>query len=943
MDKKKSSKKAVLKQLDYFVFCVIGVLFAFFASIGFLAKLDFRFYDFLLGISKEPTQSSNIVHINIDDESIAEFGEWPWSRNIIADNIIRLKELGAERVVFDVEYLSPSALGVPSDSLSNIEDAFSVQESELQGLIEEFSDSVSKGFINTKEVPAVKDDLIKNYLYPSIDNCKGSVFNNVSSDNDEYFAKALQFFGNAWLTVNTRDVKIKTSQDDIDYVDNRFLLNNIIDPKNFIKLNNIFTSTEQYSGDEAGFSPALHKLLTRAKGVGFTNVIIDSDGSRRRVELFFKHNNKYLGQLVFAPLVDYLKVENFERKKNKLILHNAIYPGKDVPEDVVIPLDDHGRMLINWLHCSFGESFKHESMSFFKQLDVLESDIELILKNFLQLELRDKDGYALDYYSNAYDLLNMYQDIKNEKISLLDKCKGYDIDGNFIDGISDEMYESYFSKRKDYFSYIKNFASTDFQTAIINRLDELKDYIPEDQRNEFLKLFNTEIKKIKESISTYETYMEGMKANCKDSICIVGNTASSTTDNGATPFVRIYPNVGTHANVINTILQKSFIKPISWFYGYIITVIIVGIVMLLIHNLNNKSQNIINGSLCVVIIIIPILIMARFNIYIPSMGMTLFVIVNYLGGVVIRFLNSSKEKEFIRQTFSQFVAKEVVDEIIKDPEKANLGGRNEHITALFSDIKSFSSFSELVTPEQLVNILNEYLGALSDNILSCNGTIDKYIGDSIVSLFGAPIKLENHAFSACSAAIKMKQTESDFNKKHMIDGDIPRELYTRIGINTGDMVVGNMGTTLKKNYTMMGDNVNLASRLEGVNKVYGTWVLCSEQTWKEADFGIHKDELIARKLDRVRVVGKTVPVQLYNIMGFRSEMSNSQLEEIDLFHEALDLYLKKDFNLAGKKFLQANEMISEDQAALVFADRCKTYLQKGIQDDWDGIMNLTSK
>ena len=262
---------------------------------------------------------------------------------------------------------------------------------------------------------------------------------------------------------------------------------------------------------------------------------------------------------------------------------------------------------------------------------------------------------------------------------------------------------------------------------------------------------------------------------------------------------------------------------------------------------------------------------------------------------------------------------------------------------MFSDIKSFSSFSELVTPEQLVNILNEYLGALSDNILEHSGTIDKYIGDSIVSLFGAPIRIENHAYAACAAAIRMKQTEGEFNRKHMLTGDVPRELYTRIGINTGDMIVGNMGTSLKKNYTMMGDNVNLASRLEGVNKVYGTWILCSEQTWKEADYGEHKGEIVVRKLDRVRVVGKTVPVQLYNVIGFRSEVSSNQLEEIELFHEALDLYLNRKFNEAGKKFIQANAMLPEDQAALVFAERCKSYMQKGIPDNWDGIMNLTSK
>ena len=936
-------KNGILKKADYIVFAALGLLFFVFTATGLFTKLDFRLYDFLLGCVKEPARAENIVHINIDDDSIAEFGEWPWSRNIIADNLIRLKELGAERVVFDVEYLSPSALGVPSDSLQNIGDAFAVQEAELQGLIEEFAGSIEKGYILPKEVPAFKEELITGYVYPSIDSCKNTVFENVSTDNDEYFGKALQFFGNAWLTVNTRDVKIKTSPEDIAYVDSRFLFKNVSDPKNYIKANNVFTSNEQYNGDESGFSPALHTLLKRAKGVGFTNVIIDSDGSRRRVELLFNHNGNYLGQLVFAPLMDYLNVESFVRERNKLILHNAFYPGASAPEDVVIPLDEHGRMLINWLHCPFGESFRHESMSFFKQLDVLEDDIETNLRNFLLLELRDSGGYPLPYYSAARELVEMYQNICEERKNLLDLCKGYDSDGVLLGGISEEQYESYFTMRSEYFDYVAEFSATDFISDVEERLDELQSYFSEEQREEFLSLFTEEMKKIAANISTYQTYMSDMKENCAGAICIIGNVASSTTDNGATPFVRIYPNVGTHANVLNTILQKDFITPVAWYYGYAAAILLIGVILLIVHRTGNKCQNIVNGVFGGIVILVPVVLMTGFKIYIPFVGLALFVLVNYLGGVVIRFFNSSKEKEFIRQTFSQFVAKEVVDEIIKDPEKANLGGRNEHITALFSDIKSFSSFSELVTPEQLVNILNEYLGALSDNILEHSGTIDKYIGDSIVSLFGAPIRIENHAYAACAAAIRMKQTEGEFNRKHMLTGDVPRELYTRIGINTGDMIVGNMGTSLKKNYTMMGDNVNLASRLEGVNKVYGTWILCSEQTWKEADYGEHKGEIVVRKLDRVRVVGKTVPVQLYNVIGFRSEVSSNHLEEIELFHEALDLYLNRKFSEAGKMFVQANAMLPEDQTALVFADRCKSYMQKGVPEDWDGIMNLTSK
>ena len=265
------------------------------------------------------------------------------------------------------------------------------------------------------------------------------------------------------------------------------------------------------------------------------------------------------------------------------------------------------------------------------------------------------------------------------------------------------------------------------------------------------------------------------------------------------------------------------------------------------------------------------------------------------------------------------------------------------MTALFSDIKSFSSFSELVTPTKLVSVLNDYLGSMSDQILAEGGTIDKYIGDSIVSFFGAPLDLENPAWSAVVSAIRMKQAEAEFNKENVANGNIPRELYTRVGINTGDMVVGNMGTSAKMNYTIMGDAVNLASRLEGVNKVYKSWILCSDTTWYDANTGENMGKIIARPFDRVRVVGRDEPVQLYNILGFKDELSESWLEAVDIFQKAMDKYLQRDFAGAGKLFVKANKVCPEDESSLVYAQRCKEYIEKGLGENWDGIMNMTSK
>ena len=244
---------------------------------------------------------------------------------------------------------------------------------------------------------------------------------------------------------------------------------------------------------------------------------------------------------------------------------------------------------------------------------------------------------------------------------------------------------------------------------------------------------------------------------------------------------------------------------------------------------------------------------------------------------------------------------------------------------------------------QLVNILNEYLTDLSNIILNHQGTIDKYIGDAIVSFFGAPITVEDHAWQACVAAVRMKEAEVLLNKRMTEEGGLPMPLQTRIGINTGNMVVGNMGTDMKMNYTIMGNDVNLAARLEGVNKSYASWILASESTWDAANTGANAGTLLGRRLDRVRVIGIEQPVQLYNILGIKSEASADQVECVKVFHAGLDRYLQKDFEGAKKLFQTASRILPGDGPSEVFAARCAEFIKTGVPENWSGVLTMTTK
>jgi class 3 adenylate cyclase len=227
---------------------------------------------------------------------------------------------------------------------------------------------------------------------------------------------------------------------------------------------------------------------------------------------------------------------------------------------------------------------------------------------------------------------------------------------------------------------------------------------------------------------------------------------------------------------------------------------------------------------------------------------------------------------------------------------------------------------------------------MSDIILEQKGTIDKYQGDSIVSFFGAPLVLEDHAIRSCIAGIIMRRMENDINKYILEKGISPSPLLTRIGLNTGEMVVGNMGTQKKMNYTIISNAVNLASRLEGVNKQYGTWILASDSTIKET-----KNKLLTRRLDRVKVVGINEPTLIHEILELKSDATDALFELVYLFHKALDIYENRSWKDAEIAFEQVLKLYPNDGPSKLFAERCRQYQEYQPAADWDGSVNITEK
>ncbi|MBT3196670.1 MAG: adenylate/guanylate cyclase domain-containing protein, partial [Gammaproteobacteria bacterium] len=249
-----------------------------------------------------------------------------------------------------------------------------------------------------------------------------------------------------------------------------------------------------------------------------------------------------------------------------------------------------------------------------------------------------------------------------------------------------------------------------------------------------------------------------------------------------------------------------------------------------------------------------------------------------------------------------------------------------------------STISEKLTPGELVALLNEYLTAMCDIIADTGGTIDKFEGDAIIAFWGAPLEQDDHAVRACYSIIDQQKFLVPFRERLIEADTIPVKFTVRMGVNTGMMIVGNMGSTQRMDYTMMGDSVNLAARLEGANKFYKNHQMISESTYAQA-----KDFIDSRELDRIRVVGKNEPVTVYDVLERKDQTSGKMAEVVPIYLKGLERYKQLDFVGAQELFRKALTILEEDGPSLTYVDRCQHFIDNPPAADWDGVWTHTEK
>ena len=430
----------------------------------------------------------------------------------------------------------------------------------------------------------------------------------------------------------------------------------------------------------------------------------------------------------------------------------------------------------------------------------------------------------------------------------------------------------------------------------------------------------------------------------RDKVVFVGLSLGSSpvirhaVDEFLTPYPDPMPGVEVHATTLDSLLRSRFIQEP---FSTPLAVSLLGLALALAVAPLFYRQGAFLGlaialGIILVLVVSGYLFYTAFQVKVPVVTPAGMIGTMFLLPYLYRFLLGVVERRMILGAFKHYLAPAIVDKILEDPSQLRLGGATYNVTIIFTDLEGFSTISEKLAPEKLHDLLTEYFKEMMDILLQEHATLDKFIGDAIMVYFGCPVQENDHPLYACRSAIRMQHRVGELNQVWETKGLPP--LHMRVGINTGSVVAGNMGTESIFNYTIIGDSVNLASRLEGVNKEYGTSTIISADTYQRV-----APLVTARELDCIRVKGKSEPVAIYELLSLAGESSTETQRTFSTYSEGLALYRRRAWVDAVEKFQAVLDSEPNDSPSRTMIERARYYLENPPPDGWDGVYTMLHK
>lgn len=554
----------------------------------------------------------------------------------------------------------------------------------------------------------------------------------------------------------------------------------------------------------------------------------------------------------------------------------------------------------------------------------------------------DYDGIIRHYYPKYYDV-GSNKSLYTFSFSVFDKYIKLTYPS---DNLKNKLDNYEFEKYLDNNSLLINYYGPSGTFTTVELIDVLDD-------SEFSTVTELESG---EEINTWDDSISGLKYSglFKDKVVLIGSIEPEDKDiypvaissDDKMQFGNLMYGVEIHANVVQMLIDKNNIKKVS--DGLLVILIFIfSFVTNYFFGIHKKlkiSSLAVSEIFNLVILILILFLVYEIsyqlfnnNFFLSITSIYFVVIIVYLSNLVLHYLNERKQKLMIKNMFSHYVSSKIVDDLIDNPQKLKLGGERKELSILFSDITNFTTLSESVEPEILVDFMNDYFDKMTEIIFKYNGTLDKFEGDAVMAFWGAPLNDPNHTINSIETALEMRAQTKIISEtwKDRLHFDI----FTRIGINTGEVIVGNMGSKKKFDFTVMGDNVNISARLEAINKFYGTDIIVSEKTIQD-----NEEKYLTRELDNLLVKGKSKPIKIYQLIDHSNLSTDIDWQFIiKEFEEGIKLYREKDFIHSIQKFKKIINTYPNDKPSLLYIKRCEEFIKNPPDENWQGISEVLIK
>jgi len=898
----------------------LGIIVCFLIAIasmidgGLLNRFDLMALDFNFSLRRliKPRvfESQDIAHIDIDDKSIDSLGNFPWMRDTYAKLVQALTFLGVKLIVFDVEFSKLQNTNFSEDENEHIlappDKEFMLAIGHSDKVIMPFSFDFS--FSNNKKIreaiPKIKELLLKNknfdadansicksagldvqVIEPEIEKIRRLVISDII--RDKIFESPSSSFKDV-----ARSVFFKSSENKNSYI-NKIFQDAYISALSIYKIRSripIPIVKWGLSTIPISINPPVYYFAKGVKSFGFVNSFEDADGILRRHQAFLEFDNQKWLNIALVTAIKFL--ENNDKKISVEICDKTLklkicdVSSEKIIDIIEVPVDSDGRMIINWISTKpWSETFTR--IPYAKIIEFWQKRYEIMPQNFdvlADILANDKRvKFAKDIYLRKKDELT---NLINDNKSAPDKVKLAEIS-----------------------------------------LDKIRQAM-------LLKAQNVVDKDALASLQEPYLLEKKLRQILEGKICFIGSTSTSSGDLHSTPLGPATPGVNAHSNVVNAILTKQLIQDAPRFLN-LIFIFFWGLIASMLFSFISPVKGGVVGIILIVIIVGVTFLLFQYKGMVVSEA-------GPISSVFLCFLTITTYREFTERRLERMLRKELegktspvfVEEILHNVERWRKPQRIE-ATIFFSDIKGFTSISEKMEPTTMVNFINEYHSRISKSLLSNGAYLDKYMGDGIMAVFGVPIYRSNHPQMACESALEnisqIKELNEYFSSKKL------PSISLRIGINTGDMIAGYIGSQERADFTVMGDSVNVAAKLEPANKIYDTKIIISEFTHNKIG-----DTFVSREADIVRIGGRKDAIKIYELIGKKGALSQKDSYFLELYEKGLSAFRNKNWQDAIKYFEMAVVLNSNDSLSKLYIARSKKFIDNPPLD-WDGIFDLIIK